>query len=81
SWWTKFNVATTAPSLTLDQPVDGAIVAELREKFPDFVRAYDENGMQPAGFVRYGATVHTLNQFLGGYADLLAQVRSRLLPI
>jgi transaldolase len=37
--------------------------------------------MQPAEFARYGATVHTLNQFLGGYADLLAQVRARMLPL
>ena len=80
-WWTKFNVGSTTPALTLDQPVDGGILAELRTKFPDFVRAYDEAGMQPAEFANYGATVHTLNQFLGGYADLLAQVRSRLLPL
>jgi transaldolase len=81
SWWTKFNICSTVPRLTLEESVDDRIIAELSAKFPDFVRAYDENGMQPADFVKYGATVHTLNQFLGGYADLLAQVRSRLLPI
>jgi transaldolase len=81
NWWTKFNVSATAPSLTLDTPVDGAILAELRAKFPDFVRAHDENGMPPAGFVSYGATVHTLHQFLGGYADLLALVRGRMIPM
>jgi transaldolase len=81
NWWTKFNVSATAPSLTLDQPVDGAILAELRAKFPDFLRAHDENGMKPAEFLRYGATVHTLHQFLGGYADLLALVRGRMIPM
>lgn len=79
SWWTKFNVSATEPKLTLDQPVDAAIISELRAKFPDFVRAYDEDGMKPSEFIHYGATVHTLNQFLGGYADLLAQVRARML--
>jgi transaldolase len=81
AWWTKFNVSDHAPALTLGKPVDAAVIAELRAKFPDFVRAYDENGMKPADFAHFGATVHTLNQFLGGYADLLAKVRARMLPI
>jgi transaldolase len=79
TWWTKFNVAATVPRLTLDEPVDDAILAELRANFPDFVKAYDEDGMPPAEFVRYGPTVHTLNQFLGGYADLVEFVRAAML--
>jgi transaldolase len=81
TWWTKFNVSDTAPTLTLEQPVDEAIIAELRGKFPDFVRAHDEHGMEPREFLTYGATLHTLNQFLGGYMDLIASVRARMLPI
>jgi len=81
TWWTKFNVSATAPTLTLDQSVDPAIVAELRAKFPDFTRAHDENGMPPREFLNYGATLHTLSQFLGGYIDLLTSVRARMLPI
>ena len=80
SWWTKFNNSATVPSLTLETPVDGAILAELRAKFPDFIRAHDENGMPPGEFLRYGATVHTMHQFLGGYSDLLALVRGRMIP-
>ncbi len=81
SWWTKFNVSATAPSLTLDQPVDEKILAELRAKFPDFLRAHDEHGMKPADFLGYGATQHTLNQFLGGYGDLITSVRARMLAV
>jgi transaldolase len=80
NWWTKFNVSATAPALTLETPVDATILAELREKFPDFNRAHDERGLQPAEFLRYGASVHTLHQFLGGYSDLLALVRARMIP-
>ena len=80
TWWTKFNVAATAPAATLATPVDPAIVAELRAKFPDFIRAHDENGMQPPDFLGYGATQHTLKQFLGGYDDLIQSVRARMLP-
>ena len=81
TWWTKFNVSATTPTLTLEQPVDDAILAELRAKFPDFNRAYDAQGMPPRDFLGYGATVHTLNQFLGGYADLVALIRARILPV
>jgi len=79
TWWTKFNVSATAPTLTLDHPVDDAIVAELRAKFPDFIKAHDENAMAPAEFLHYGATQHTLSQFLGGYDDLVVAVRARML--
>jgi transaldolase len=81
TWWTQFDVSQTTPACTLEQPVDDAILAELRAKFPDFIRAHDEDGMQPSGFATYGATVHTLSQFLGGYADLVAAVRARMLPV
>ena len=81
TWWTKFNVSATAPALTLDQPVDGAVLAELRAKFPDFIRAHDEHGMKPAEFLDYGATQHTLSQFLGGYGDLISSVRARMLTV
>lgn len=78
TWWTKFNGSATVPRLTIDEPVDEAIVAELRTRFPDFTKAYDADGMRPAEFARYGATVHTLHQFLGGYADLVAFVRAAM---
>ena len=67
TWWTQFTSSATAPSPTLAQPVDGAILAELRAKFPDFIRAHDEGGMAPREFLGYGATQNTLTQFLGGY--------------
>ena len=81
TWWTKFNTSETVPKLTLDQPVDPIVIDELTAKFPDFRRAHEVNGMRLDEFARYGATIHTLNQFLGGYADLVAQVRTRLLPL
>lgn len=81
TWWTKFNISATVPALTLDTPVDDAILAELRAKFPDFIRAHDENGMTPSEFLGYGATRATLSQFLGGYDDLISSVRARMLPL
>ncbi|HET8644216.1 MAG TPA: transaldolase family protein, partial [Vicinamibacteria bacterium] len=79
AWWKQFEASDVEVAATLDRPVDPRIVDTLQRHFADFRRAYDEEGMRPEEFVRYGATVHTLSQFLGGYQDLLALVRERML--
>jgi transaldolase len=79
AWWKQFEASDIEVEETLDRPVEPRIVDALYAKFKDFRRAYDENGLAPEEFVHYGATLHTLNQFIGGYQDLLAIVRERML--
>ncbi|MDQ8199749.1 transaldolase family protein [Pelagicoccus enzymogenes] len=79
TWWKKFDKSEREPALTIDTPVDPALIAELSATFPDFVRAYEPDGMKPSEFGQYGATQHTLQQFLGGYCDLLNLVRASML--
>ncbi len=79
AWWKQFEASDIEVAETLDRPVEPRIVEALYAKFRDFRRAYDENGLAPEEFVHYGATIHTLNQFIGGYQDLLAVVRERML--
>jgi transaldolase len=79
AWWKQFEASDIEVAETLDRPVEPRIVEALYAKFRDFRRAYDENGMTPEEFEHYGATIHTLNQFIGGYQDLLAIVRERML--
>jgi len=81
TWWNRFNQLEIDPVVTLDRPVATSIADELRSKFPEFVLAHDEGALKPADFIRYGATRHTLDQFLSGYADLVAQIRPRMLPV
>jgi len=78
-WWKQFEASDIEPSARLDEPVDPRLVETLRGKFPDFRKAYDEDGLKPDAFVHYGASIHTLNQFISGYSDLLAFVRERML--
>ena len=78
AWWKQFEASDITVEETLERPVDPRIVETLLRKFPDFRRAYEEDGIAPAAFVHYGASVHTLNQFLGGYQDLLGLVRERM---
>ncbi|HEX4923474.1 MAG TPA: transaldolase family protein [Bdellovibrionales bacterium] len=78
SWWKQFNNSDLRPQATLDNPIDATVLMQLHTKFGEFRKAYNEDGLQPADFEHYGATVHTLNQFLGGYQDLLGLVRERM---
>jgi transaldolase len=79
AWWKQFEASDIEVAATLDQPVAPRIQDALYAKFAEFRRAYDEHGLAPDEFAHYGATLHTLNQFIGGYHDLLAVVRERML--
>lgn len=79
AWWKQFEASDIEVAETLERPVDPKIVDSLLRKFPDFRHAYSEDGLRPEEFVRFGASLHTLNQFIGGYHDLLGLVRERML--
>jgi transaldolase len=78
AWWKQFEASDIAVQETLERPVREEILQALRRKFKDFNLAYDEGALPPAAFASYGATVHTLHQFLGGFQDLLGVVRDRM---
>jgi transaldolase len=77
-WWRQFNDSEEVPRLSLVEPMDEKILSDLM-KFDDFHQAYDEDGMQPEEFVSYGASIHTINQFIEGYEGLLKTVRDLML--
>jgi transaldolase len=78
-WWKQFDGSAREVRVTIDDAIDDKIIAELSAKFPDFLAAYEEKGMSLPQFVHYGASVHTLSQFLGGYQQLLEIVRAQML--
>jgi transaldolase len=47
----------------IDVPVPADVVGRL-SRIPDFVRAYEPEGMKPTEFLTYGVTQRTLSQFL-----------------
>ena len=47
----------------LDVPVAADVIERLSQ-IPDFVRAYEPDGMKPAEFITYGVTQRTLSQFI-----------------
>lgn len=47
----------------IDVPVPADVIERLSQ-IPDFVRAYEPDGMTPAEFLTYGVTQRTLSQFI-----------------
>jgi transaldolase len=79
-WQVRFNASGIEPRPRIDVPVGPAILDELQRRFPDFVRAYEPDGLTTAEFDTFGPTVRTLRGFTTSYHDLLAAIRDILLP-
>ncbi len=63
----------------MDEPVSEYYLEQLR-RIPDFVRAYEPDGMTVDEFQDFGPTRKTLRQFLDADADLDRLVRDIILP-
>jgi transaldolase len=74
-WWNRLNKSDIEVTPRMDKDVNPAVIAELYKKFDDFRRAYDVDGMAPEEFIHFGASIHTLNQFISGYHKLLELIR------
>jgi len=79
-WQKRFNASRIEPTHRLDDPVAPRIVEDLYDNFAEFRKAYDVDGLTPAEFTDYGATVRTLRQFLAANTELEAFVRDVTLP-
>jgi transaldolase len=79
-WQRRFNASSVEVRPRMDDPVDPAIVDELRAHFPDFVRALEPDGLSPDEFDTFGPSARTLRTFIGSYHDLLHQVGDVLVP-
>jgi transaldolase len=80
-WQKRFNASNVDVVNRMDEhPVAPEIIDELLEKFKDFRRAYEENGMTVEEFDGYGPTRRTLRQFIAGYQDLASVIRDFMMP-
>ena len=59
-------------TLRIDEPVPAPILAKL-ERVPEFVKAYEPDGLSEKEMVGYGATQRTLSQFIESGWKLLEQ--------
>jgi transaldolase len=61
----------------IDEEAPQSVVDELRERFPDFRKAYDEDGLSVEEFAGFGPVRLFRNAFLKGCYLLLAEIASR----
>ncbi len=80
AWQRRFNASSVEVRPRMDDPIDPAILDELQRHFPDFVRAYEPDGLTPAEFDAFGPSARTLRAFVGSYHELLHQVGDALVP-
>jgi transaldolase len=80
AWQRRFNASSVEVRPRMDDPIDPGVLDELQSRFPDFVRAYEPDGLTPAEFDRFGPSARTLRAFVGSYHELLHQVMDALVP-
>jgi transaldolase len=80
AWQKRYNASDIEIVSRIDTPVDERIVSDLLKRFPDFRRAYMENGLSIDEFDAFGSTARTLRQFIGACTDLSTLVRDVMLP-
>jgi transaldolase len=80
AWQRRYNASDIEVISRIDKPVDARIVDTLLRKFPDFERAYSENGLTHEEFDTFGSTRRTLRGFIAACAEMNAIVRDILIP-
>jgi transaldolase len=79
-WQVLFNGSDIEVKERMQNPVPKEALDTLYEKFPDFRKAYEPNGMTVDEFDTYGATARTLRSFIGSYHDFVALIRDFMIP-
>jgi transaldolase len=80
AWQRRYNASDIEVIPRIDQPVEAKIVDTLLSKFPDFERAYTENGLSHEEFDTFGSTRRTLRGFIAACAEMNVIVRDVMLP-
>jgi len=79
-WQMRFNASDVTVANRIGTPVDPKIVDELLNKFPDFGRAYNEDGLAVSEFDFFGPSARTLRQFIEACHEMCAQMREFMVP-
>ena len=80
AWQKRFNASPVLVRERMDDPVDPEYIRELSAAFPDFIKAYEPEGMAVDEFDSFPPTVRTLRAFIASYHELLAAVTDAQLP-
>jgi len=79
AWQKRFNASSIEVRPRIDEPVPAEHLDALRG-LPDFMRAFEPDGLAEADFDTWAPTVRTLRAFIGSYHELLHLVTDAALP-
>ena len=74
----KYQAQLLSEDVPREDRIDVEIAPDVIERLstlPEFVRAYEPDGMAPEDFISYGATQRTLSQFCAAGWNLLEEYR------
>jgi transaldolase len=79
-WQKLFNASSVEVKDRWHDPVPEGLVAELVARCPEFVKAYEPDGLTIEEFETYGATARTLRAFVASYWELVGTIDDLLIP-
>jgi len=79
-WQRRFNDSDVEVKDRWADPVPQAYVDELVAHCPEFVKAYEPDGLAPGEFETYGATMRTLRAFVASYWELVGTIDDLMVP-
>ncbi len=74
NWYQKISDCDVEVKSRIDDPINPEYMKELKN-IPEFMKAFDKNGMTQEEFENYGAFRKTIHGFISGYEDLLKLIR------
>jgi transaldolase len=77
-WQEKLNASGVEVEARIDKPVCEDYLRQLLT-LPEFVKAYEPDGLSVGEFERYGAFTRTLASVLDGYDDLVKTIRKYMI--
>jgi transaldolase len=80
AWQHWLNASGLPVESRIDEPVGARTLDELQARSPEFVLAFEPDGLAAAELETYGASRRTMRQFLAAWSDLQAVVRDTILP-
>ncbi len=79
-WQRRFNDSAIEVRDRWRDPVPEAYISELMERVPEFVKAYEPDGLSVDEFDTYGATMRTLRGFISSYWELVGTIDDLMIP-
>jgi len=80
AWQRLFNASSVEVKDRWSDPVPQTHIDELTAHVPEFVKAYEPDGLSIPEFDTYGATMRTLRAFVASYWELVGTIDDLMIP-